>query len=307
MTILKHPIEDRQSWLQWRKSDLTCSDLGAAIGVDPHKTMLKLYAEKTGMVIGDEDNGAMRRGRWLESAAAVALKEKHPEWDIRKPDMYLRDVICKLGGTPDYIAEDPADPGLINCQVKVVSRPIFDRDWSDGPPLRFVLQTLAECYLMNAKRGLLVVLVIDTYSATLEEFPIERHAAAEARILNIAADFWDNVESGKRPVADYERDGETVAQMFPRATDKEVLDLSQDNRLPEILVERETLRETIETSKKRLDALDTEIKEKIADHEAAALPGWSITWREQTRKSYVVAESTFRVLRVKNLNVEEAA
>ena len=44
-------ITDRDEWLRWRANDLTASDIGAAAGLDHHKSPLALYAEKTGMLL----------------------------------------------------------------------------------------------------------------------------------------------------------------------------------------------------------------------------------------------------------------
>lgn len=288
-----------------RASDLTASDIAASQGLDPFKSALQLYAEKTGLIDGQSDNPMMQRGRWMEASVIAALIDQHPELRVKYPlDIYVRDAELRLGCTPDAVAELRGSLGLINVQCKVVARPAFDRDWSDGPPIGYQLQTLCEGMLLDAAVSVIAALVIDAYSARLELFDVPRHEAAEAKVRAIATAFWENVRTGKRPAADYTRDAETVAAIFPTSEAEPVLDLAADNRLPELLAEREAAKASVKATSERLAAMDTEIKEKLGAHERASLPGWRVSWKTQHRKEQIIPASTFRVLRV---NKEEAA
>ena len=306
--IERFAIIDRSSWLAMRSQDLTASDIGAVIGVDPYRSALRVYAEKAGEIGAEGETNIMRRGRWLEAATLEALREELPGWRIERAGVYLRDPDVRLGGTPDALAEDPEHPErLLNVQMKVVSRPAYERDWADGPPLGYQLQTLAEGFLLDADRSLLAALVIDTYSADVFVHEVPRHAAAEQKIREIAAEFWQNIAAGRRPVPDYGKDADTIAAMFPRQEPGKVLDLTGDNRLIEILPQREFLKDRIDGDRKQLEALDAEVKYKLGDAETAELPGWRLTFREEHRKEYTVAASSRRVLRVKQIEQKDRA
>lgn len=302
--IERYQIESRDAWLAMRSHDLTASDIGAAIGIDPYKTALQLYAEKTGEIMPAGDSNLMRRGRWLESAVLAALAEEHPSWEIERPKIYLRDAELRLGATPDALAATD-EPGITNIQCKVVSKPAYERDWAEGPPLHYVLQTATEGLLLGAQRSLLAVLVIDTYSAELYEHPVPRHAGAEGRVQEIAREFWTNIAEGKRPVADYERDGETVAALFPVSRPTPVLSLAGDNRLAELLPTRAVLKDEIASLTREVEAIDVEIKDKLGEHEIAELPGWRLSWKTQHRAERIMPASSFRVLRVTDKRAKE--
>ncbi|RWP05080.1 YqaJ viral recombinase family protein [Mesorhizobium sp.] len=304
--IERYEISDRAAWLSLRSGDLTASDIGAALGLDPYKTPLALYAEKTGQLMPQSDSPIMRRGRWLEPAVVEALRDRHPDWDVQRCNFYLRDTEIRLGATPDVIAVTD-QPGLTNVQLKIVARPEYERRWADGPPLYYLLQTLAEGMLMDVERSMLAALVVDTYSADLVEIDVPRHAAAEARLRDLAVTFWDNIATGKRPAADVTRDAETVAAIFPQSVKEPVLDLSADNRLGTLLPERSRLKEEIGAAEKRVSEIETEIKSKLGEAERAELPGWRLSWKTQTRKQHIVPEATFRVLRVSEVKQEEKA
>jgi predicted phage-related endonuclease len=292
-----HKIESRDQWLAMRAMDLTASDVGAAVGVDPYKSRLGLYAEKTAMLMPQADNNAMRRGRWLEAAVLSAIREENPDWDVQPLGYYVRDPDLRLGATPDATAATD-EIGLTNIQCKVVNRPSYNRDWVDGPPMNYLLQTLTEGMLLGAHRSIVAALVIDTYTADLFLHPVPRHEAAEARVRAIAAQFWEDVAAGRMPPADEARDAETVAALYPQSEAETVLDLSTDNMIRDLLRERSTAKAVIKVEEQRVGEIDTLIKEKLGTNERAELPGWKISWKTQNLKERIVAATTSRPLRV---------
>lgn len=301
------PIVDRQEWLAWRREDLTASDIGAVVGVDPYRTPFAVYADKVSG-LGTIETNIMRRGRWLEAATMEALKEELPGYRFMRPNVYLRDPELRLGATPDVVAEDVDDPTtLINIQLKAVSRPRFEEEWADERvPLRYELQTLTEGMLMGANLNLIAALVIDTYSADLVIRDVPRHAAAEERIRQVARHFWDNIANERRPAPDYARDGDTIALFHGHPEAGKTIDLSQDNRMPELLSARAMLKAEQKGIEAHVDAIDAELKDKLGDAEIALLPGWKVTWKEESRKAYTVPAGTRRPLRVFPVK-EEAA
>lgn len=294
--IEHHPIIDRPSWLAMRRQDLTASDLGAVAGVDEYRTALSVFTEKRGMGMMSE-SAMMRRGRWLEFAAAAAIIESNPNWRVIDPRVYIRDPEIRLGCTPDRIAEDEDAPGLINLQIKSISRPTFEK-WAGEPPLSYMLQTCAEGMLLEARISYLCVFVISTYEAELVLFEIPRHRGAEIRIRQSAVDFWRDMEAGRFPVPDFRRDGETISALYSMPKPGPALDLSGSNRIREVLEERAALKDRIKIDLEAVSALENEIKYEMGESELAKLPGWRLSWKEQTRRAYTVPENSFRALKI---------
>lgn len=294
MTTERIPIVDRASWLEMRKQDVTASDIAAIAGLSPYKTALQVWAEKTGRSEGPQENEAMRRGRWLENAVIIALQETKPRWQIWRPNVYLRDKALRLGATPDAVAE--TSEGEIIIQCKVVARPVFDA-W-DGPPIAYQLQTLTEAMLWGAKFACIAALVVDTFTAELVIFQVERHPAAEEKIRKAVAQFWADIADGKQPYADYGRDGELLLKLYKPKEGIEPLDLSADNLLPEILEERRGLMDTVKRCEERLAAIKAEVIHKLNGATIAVLPGWSISHKIQHRKEVIIPAKSFPVLRI---------
>jgi putative phage-type endonuclease len=305
LTIEKLDITSHAEWLDWRRKDVTASDVAAICGLDPHRSPLQVALEKTGKAPGSGETPLMRRGRWLEPAVAAALRETRPKWSVKKASVYLRDPEIRLGATPDYVAASPKREGFGVVQCKVVSRPIFIRDWCGGEkdappsaPLNYQLQVLAESILAQAAWGALACLWIDTFNAGFEIVAVERHAEAEERIRNECISFWAKLDAGEMPAVDYRLDSKAVELLYPR-DDGEHADLSQDNELPLWAEEYCTLRSDIAEANKRRDELATAIKSRMKEAKTASLAGGGrLAWPLIKRKAFEVAANEFRRLTV---------
>lgn len=298
METTRRQITSVHDWLLWRREFLCASEVAAAVGFDPYVSALGVYAQKSGMVSVAE-SGPMRRGRHFEPAALAYFAEEHPEFWISRPNTFIMAPAERLACTPDAVLEPKDGPRgeLVNAQIKTISKPVFDK-WNGVPPVGYTLQVACENMLMDAARGILVVLVVSNFDAELHTFDIPRHDGAERNIIEAAREFWANMEAGKFPPPDYRRDADVLAAMNPAAEPGTTVDLSNDNRLAEILPIRAKLKADVKISLEELEAIDAEIKEKIGSAETATFPGWRVTYKNQRRKAYTVAESTRRVLNI---------
>jgi putative phage-type endonuclease len=303
------PILSREQWLELRRGDITASDIAAICGASPYRSAARVWAEKRGLVPPQEMTDAMRRGLWGEAAVFEALMHEHPDWTIRRAKVYLRDTEAGIGATPDGVAMVPGIDGVVIIQAKVVAAPVFMRDWAHGDgsvddvdaraPLHYQLQTLTEMRLADASRGVLAVLVTDTYQWVLREFWVDRHAEAEDAIWRRAREFRQTYLSSDEPPPFQPRlDGDLLPAIYP-IDDGTTVDLTGDNALPHLVAERDEIKARMKADKERLDEIEAEIRAKLGSHTYATLAdGRMIAHKTQHRKSYVVPETTFRVLRI---------
>jgi predicted phage-related endonuclease len=236
----------------------------------------------------------MRRGRILEPAVAEAVKEENPEWApiIRKAGDYWRLPEMRLGSTPDYYVGEPGTPGFGLIEAKTVSPEKF-AEWGEQLPLHYSLQALVQMMTSGAAWSTVAMLVLNR-SYDLRMFAVPRHAAAEAKIAAAVADFWRAVDAGEQPPPVMPQDRETLIRMFPRETEGEEISLDGDNEVPGLLAEWATLR----GATKRLQEVTDCIRVKVGTASTARCAGWTINYKTQHRKSYVVPEADIRVLRI---------
>jgi predicted phage-related endonuclease len=299
--VERRPIKSREEWLAWRMADVTATDAPALFGAHPYgRSALSVWAEKSGLLEAMADNPVFRRGRWAEAAVAEMLGDERPSWRVARPRVYLTDRLARIGASLDIEAIDPDRPGVGVVEAKTVTRNVFEREWTRGPPVGFQIQALIGAMLRGASWLAVATLIMDPYGGWEPAiFDLERHEAAEARIRAGVVKFWTDFEAGLMPAVNPESDAETVAAMFPKAEIKEPpLDLADDPDLCDALAVRAVHKRLIAESEKNVERIETELKARMGPHARAIAPGFRISWKNEPRKEYSVAASEPRVLRI---------
>lgn len=283
-----------------RKLDLTGTTIPAIAGLDRFKTAAGVYYEKAhGLVDEPPPSDILERGRKLEKVVLECVAELQPDWKIEPANEYVRIPELRMGCSPDARFTD-ATGRRGNLQLKTTSKFMHDRLWVDGPPPNVVLQTCHENFVLDVDTGFVGLLIIDGFHFQTKLFEVPRHPAAEQRLIELARAFWRCVETKSPPLFDFARDAGLVSLLYPKEKPGEVADLRTDNRMPELLEERERLMTLANETDKARKAIEAEIKTKVGTAEAALCAGgWSLTFKVQDRKAYSVAASSSRVLRVK--------
>lgn len=297
---------NQAAWHKLRAKDITASVAGALIGAHEFTTRYKLWALKTGKVFDDpEESPAIKRGRLLEPVAVQLLQELRPTWTIEHNSgrgvVYLREPEFRLGATPDVFAIDPErGPGVV--QIKSVEKSAYRRKWlADGelpePPLWIAVQAIIEAYLSGASWAAVAPLVVG-YGIDLPIIDIPLIPGVVDRIKEESLEFWRMVESGEEPVADYALDAETIDAVYALDHGEEI-DLSQNDRIHELLPIRKTAHDAVAKFQAYADEADAEIKALMKGASLAYLRGGQrITWKAVRKFGADGRATSFRVLRV---------
>jgi predicted phage-related endonuclease len=258
----------------------------------PFLSLDGLVAELLGQS-GEVPNSSMRDGHILEAGFPYAVKADGKPWDLVKADTYHWLPEHRLGATPDFWI---GDDGLL--QAKSTSPQQWEK-WRGTVPIAYTLQTLCEMLVCGRAWGVLAVM-IRTAGHPIHYFDVPRHPAAEARILDAVAEFWKRWDAGEHPQP------QTAAGLAEMVSDGSHRDFSGDNEIVSLLAERAELVPVRRDAEKRLDEIDGAIKERLGPASTAWCPGWSLTFKPQTRKETTLPERTFRVLRVRAIEEQEA-
>lgn len=309
MNIQISEPESRDDWLALRRPNIGASVIGALLGVHEYTTVYEQWALKSGLVQQDPtESRPMIRGRLLEPVALQLLSEERPLWKITPNPMpggkYYVDREARIAATPDAFAIDPDRKGFGVVQVKSVESGIFRRKWTDRdtgeitPPLWIAVQAIIEAHLSGASWAVVSPLIIG-FGIDVHAIEIPLHPGIVERAQSAAAEFWQMVEAGTPPDADYSRDGELIAEIFSQ-DDGQTIDLSGDNELPSLLDEREEIIATKKVAETRLKAINTELLAKLGDAAHGRIAdGRIISAPTVHRKSYVVPPSSYRAVRIK--------
>ena len=98
-----YPITSEAEWLDWRKQDITSTEVSALFGMSPYTTAYELYHQKHGLLESDfEENERILAGRHLEPAIAALVAEQHGV-KVEPFKVYARDEEARMGSSFDFM------------------------------------------------------------------------------------------------------------------------------------------------------------------------------------------------------------
>jgi putative phage-type endonuclease len=235
------------------------SEAAAAAGIDPHRSRVGLWLEKTGRAVPFETE-AMYWGKLLEPVIFDALHERgydvqpppHPE--VADPER------AWLVGHPDaYVIHN----GLALLEVKTVGQ-WAKREWNGQPPLAYVAQVQHYLHLTGLDRALLAVLV---GGQRLELTELERNDRWIATLIELEEEFLERYLKPDLPPPVRHDDADNLARMFPEHKPGRKVRLAPDalSVLRE-LRSRTAQRDAIE---RQCEELRNQLKATIGDAETA--------------------------------------
>lgn len=267
------PITGDQQWHELRRTHVGGSEAAALFGESPYLTYFELWHRKKGRLAEPDLSGDERIfwGRHLESSILGGIRER-TGWNIDKSQSYYsQQPELGLGGTPDALI-DGHERGDGILEIKTVDSWQF-KLWDGVPPLGYELQCQTYLELTGRAWACLAVLVGNN---SLRLFTYERRPVTVGLIKARVRAFWASIEAGEAPAPDFTVDAEAVLQLHRDATPGRVVDLSDSNRLPELLdaYQRETAARA--ASDRVCKALRAEILSLVGDAEIALCGGWRI-------------------------------
>ena len=193
---------ERADWLEVRKSGIGGSDAAAAVGLNPHKSALELWMEKTGRDahLPQPDPTDTREpvfwGSLLEPIVAAAYTQQTGN-RVRKVNAVLRHPTV-----PYMLAnldrEVVGAPGVQILECKTAGE-FGARLWRDGVPEYVQLQVQHQLAVTGKQAADVAVLLC---GQKLEVYRIQRDDDLIARLIELEGDFWRHVTEGRPPPAD---------------------------------------------------------------------------------------------------------
>jgi putative phage-type endonuclease len=288
-------------WHAARAQGIGASDAGSVLGLNPYKSMLRLWAEKTNRLEPPnlDDNPNVMRGVALETPIAKAFAAQsglaiQPCGNLFQADPPYEFILA----TPDFLMEMPG--GL--CVVEIKAPSAHNRKQWDGPPAMYAAQVRQQMFVMDAPYGILVAGFTDKNDKITEI--VSHHidpldgAEHEANLLRLEQ-FWLDVQNDAMPLDKNQDTSATLDDLYPDEHKGKTIVLPVSANA--IHQQLQDTNEALARYTTERDYLRAELKAMIGDADTAKLADGSASylWRRQDRKGYEVAASSSRVLRVK--------
>jgi putative phage-type endonuclease len=273
-------MENKQKWLMERKNYIGGSDLGAICGLNPYRTALDVYLDKTSDDIRCETSPAMRWGNLLEEAVAEAYSEdtgkmvwkwirpiKHKEYP------FLAANIDRWVGDREYVLE---------CKTAGFTKA---KEWGDSGtdqiPESYLIQVAYYAAICDVPKVDIAVLI---GGQDFRIYTYERNKELEDKLIKIACNFWHNhIEKRIPPKCVNTRD---TFNLFPQSNHHEIV---AESNILEKWEQLKAAKEEEVRIQSTIEKLKTDIQEFMRDYDVLIDGQGNViaTWKNTAPKSLV--------------------
>lgn len=279
LRLVKTNTLSRDEWLDVRKQGIGSSDAAAAVGLNPYKSQLELWMEKTGrdtdLPKPDPDNTEepVYWGTLLEPIVATAYTKQtgrkvrrvnavlqHPEkpWMLANID---REVI------------GASDVQILECKT---AGEFGARLWKEGVPEYIQLQVQHQLAVTGKKAADVAVLIC---GQQLQVHRIHRDEELIAKLMELQERFWHYVTSDTPPPADGSASSATALRyLYPRDTGEQV-DFQLDSNMSQLFESLQEARAQLETYKQQEELFKQQIQEAMGDATKAVFSTGAVSWK----------------------------
>ncbi|GCB02626.1 YqaJ viral recombinase family protein [Ralstonia sp. SET104] len=269
----------RGDWLEVRKQGIGGSDAAAAVGLNPYKSQLELWLEKTGRDAElrkpdpDDENQPIYWGTLLEPIVAAHYTKRTGN-RVRRVNAVLqhREIPWMLANI-DREVMGACDVAILECKTAGMNGA---RLWRDGVPEYVQLQVQHQLAVTGKAAGDVAVLIC---GQELQVHRIKRDDALIARLIELEARFWQYVESDMPPPADGSDSAATALQcLYPRDAGATV-DFSDDRNLSAAFADLVTVRAEI-ADRTTLEAqLKQRLQQAMGEATKAIFETGEVSWK----------------------------
>ena len=250
-------IDNRQAWLEERRSYIGGTDVAAIVGKSKYKTELDIYLEKTGQ---KTDTKAGRKAE-----AGIALEPYIREWyseDIGQPILGGETIRDKefpfLGANIDGKLDAST---LVEIKTMDFStREEWGEPGTDEVPIHYFVQCIWYLGMTGADRVILVK--CDRGTMNIEDYIIEPSPDLYQLCRREAINLWQNHILTGVPPEPTERDGSNLIYLFPQRTAEILI---ADDKVDAMASEMADLHNQIKPLEKRKKELSEAMKVMVGD------------------------------------------
>lgn len=281
----------REDWLNVRRQGIGSSDAAAAVGLNPYKSQLELWLEKTGRdgLLPktdplDEESPAYW-GNILEPIVAAHYarrsgnRVRRINAVLQHPDPQLHWMLANI----DREVIGAPDVQILECKTAGING---SRLWKEGVPEYVQLQVQHQLVVTGKAAADVAVLLGGQH---LEIHRIQRDEALIARLIQLEAAFWRYVETDTPPPADGSESAELALRcLYPQ--DKGIaVDFSTDRNLSATFADWISVRQTLAETEKLEAKLKQTLQQAMGEASRAIFETGEVSWKKA--KDSVVLDS----------------
>ncbi|MDV7212872.1 YqaJ viral recombinase family nuclease [Azotobacter beijerinckii] len=282
LRLVKTKALPREDWLAVRKRGIGSSDAAAAVGLNPYKSPLELWMEKTGRdgaqpkADPHDEESPLYWGTILEPIVAAHYSRRsgnrvrRVNAVLQHPDPQLSWMLANL----DREVLGAGEVQILECKTAGLNGA---RLWKEGVPEYVQLQVMHQLAVTGKQAADVAVLL---GGQQLEIHRIERDERLIARLIRLEQQFWQYVVTDTPPPADGSASADAALRcLFPEDNGQR-LDFTRDPQLSAAFAELQAVREAIAAQEHREAQLKQTLQQAMGDATRAVFETGSVTWRK---------------------------
>lgn len=299
----------REKWLEERRKGIGGSDAAAIMGLNPYKSPLAVYMDKTGRdVLNDTQSEPAYWGTVLEAPIAKRFAELHPEYKVRRNNhmMFSREYPFMLADIDREIRTEDGD--RIGLEIKTVGTRSA-RYWeNEEVPPYYICQLQHYACVTGFKRFIIVALI---GGQTLVEREIPRDDDIISNLVHQEQDFWRHVVE-RNPV-DWDGSANSwdiLRSLYPKAEANKLIQLPANcadaiGQINEMNQYIESARHSLGEIEKQRDSLKQTLAAALGDAERGIIGNYEVSYKTVNCAEHTVAAHSYRKMNIKEIKPNE--
>ncbi|SEC21556.1 YqaJ viral recombinase family protein [Pseudomonas anguilliseptica] len=302
----------REDWLEIRKRGIGSSDAAAAVGLNPYKSQLELWMEKTGRDAAlpkidpqDEESPAYW-GNILEPIVAAHYTKRSGNRVrrinavLQHPDTDLSWMLANIGRE----IVSATDVQILECKTAGINGA---RLWKEGVPEYVQLQVMHQLAVTGKQAADVAVLLGGQH---LEIHRIERNEQMIARLIQLERKFWEYVITDTPPPADGSDSADLALRCLYPEDNGQTVDFSADPALSVAYVELKSVRQRIAQQQSHEAQLKQTLQQAMGDATRAEFSSGYVSWKKSKDSTVLDVETLIKErphLQVRYAKVKEGS
>lgn len=260
---------------------LFSQDAAAALGLDPDKSQLELWLEKTGRKTASLENDLRDDSTptFWPSVLEPIIAWRYSRSTGRKVRRYSREVSHASPDLPWMVTRierevlDDEDVQLLVCRAVGASE-VYR--WQEGVPVAMRLQVM---HLLAVTGKYAADLAVLLGGQQWQIHRIKRDEASIAQLIEGERQFWHYLDTDRQPPADGSASaGKALACLYPQDSNAR-RDFRQQAGLLAIYLELKVLRQALQAKQARAAELQQRLQQALGDATYGDFPHGSIRWQ----------------------------
>ena len=279
LKLVKTNELSRDDWLTVRKGGIGSSDAGAAVGLNPYKSPLELWMEKTGRDASlpktdpNDETSPMYWGTLLEPIVAAHYTKRTGN-RVRRVNAVLQhpsepwmraNLDREIVGAPDVQILECKTAGMNGARL-----------WKEGVPEYVQLQVMHQLAVTGKQAADVAVLIC---GQELQVHRIERDEPMIAQLIELERHFWRFVELDVAPPADGSDSADVALRaLYPR-DNGQCLDLVDDLAMSAAFSDLLAIRRSLANQVALEAAIKQRIQQRMGDATKALFDAGEVSWK----------------------------